>query len=88
MRVGNFGAACAFTVSHLRSTRTELEIIFYLSAFSAPLRESIVHAEAQRTQRFSTIIKAVRVERRRDTPKAPTQHKQKGPEVPLQPLCV
>ena len=40
---------------------------FALSASSAPLRESILHAEAQRTQRLCTKTKAVRVARRRDT---------------------
>ncbi|GEM_PF-4315889 len=37
---------------------------------SAPLRESILHAEAQGTQRICAKIKAVRVARRRDTSKA------------------
>jgi hypothetical protein len=41
-----------------------------LSASSAPLRESILHAEAQRTQRLCTKIKAVCVARRRDTSSA------------------
>ena len=40
---------------------------FALSASSAPLRESILHAEAQRTQRLYTKTKAVRVARRRET---------------------
>ena len=41
-----------------------------LSAPSAPLRESILHAEAQRTQRVCTGVKAVRVAQRRDTSSA------------------
>jgi len=40
------------------------------SASSAPLRESILQAEAQRTQRLCTQIKAVRVVRRRETSSA------------------
>ncbi len=43
---------------------------FPLSAPSAPLRESILHAEAQRTQRLCTWIKARCVARRRDTSSA------------------
>ncbi len=41
-----------------------------LSASSAPLRESILHAEARRTQRVCSWIKAVRVAQRRDTSSA------------------
>ena len=40
---------------------------FALSASSAPLRESILHAEAQRTQRLCTKTKTIRVARRRGT---------------------
>ena len=40
---------------------------FALSASSAPLRESNLHAEAQRTPRVCTKIKAVRVARSRET---------------------
>jgi len=37
------------------------------TVYLPPLRESILHAEARRTQRVCTWIKAVRVARRRDT---------------------
>jgi len=43
---------------------------FPLSASSAPLRESILHAGAQRTPRVCTWTKAVRVAHRRETSNA------------------
>jgi hypothetical protein len=45
-------------------------LTFPLSEPSAPLREAILHAEARRTQRVCTWIKAVRVARRRGTSSA------------------
>jgi hypothetical protein len=52
-----------------------------LSASSAPLRESILHAKAQRTQRLYSWIKVVRVARRRDavSSQKPPSHKKHFP---------
>jgi hypothetical protein len=52
-----------------------------LSASSAPLRESILHAKAQRTQRLCSWIKVVRVARRRDavSSQKPPSHKKALP---------
>jgi hypothetical protein len=57
-------------LEHGRIVRLIFTLRLCVLCASAPLRESILHAEAQRTQRLCTETKAVCVARRQDTSRA------------------